>query len=409
MARLEEIRVADIEEGDPVEVVEVLVREGDAVARGQPLLSLETEKALVEYLSPHAGQVKSLHVQPADQVVLGDLLAVLEVEGAARADEPDREAVPAPAEPAASEPASPPQPSGPAEPGRPGRAYASPGIHRYADELGVELGDVQGSGRNARILKQDVQQHVQTRMRQPAAQEETGPLPDFTEFGETEIRPQTGIQRHTARNLLAAWRSIPHVTHFEQADVTGLERCRRQLAGEAQAQGVRLTPLPFVIKALAATLEQYPQFNASLDPEAGQLVLKKYFHIGVAVDTPHGLLVPVLRDVDRKPLVEVARELEALAAQARSRKLKAGQMTGASMTVSSLGKLGGEAFTPIINPPEVAILGLSRMLEQDTPEKRKWLPLSLSYDHRVINGAEAARFCSHLKAVLEDIWKLVLD
>lgn len=409
MARLEEIRVADIEEGDPVEVVEVLVREGDAVARGQPLLSLETEKALVEYLSPHAGQVKSLHVQPADQVVLGDLLAVLEVEGAARADEPDREAVPAPAEPAASEPASPPQPSGPAGPARPGRAYASPGIHRYADELGVELGDVQGSGRNARILKQDVQQHVQTRMRQPAAQEETGPLPDFTEFGETEIRPQTGIQRHTARNLLAAWRSIPHVTHFEQADVTGLERCRRQLAGEAQAQGVRLTPLPFVIKALAATLEQYPQFNASLDPEAGQLVLKKYFHIGVAVDTPHGLLVPVLRDVDRKPLVEVARELEALAAQARSRKLKAGQMTGASMTVSSLGKLGGEAFTPIINPPEVAILGLSRMLEQDTPEKRKWLPLSLSYDHRVINGAEAARFCSHLKAVLEDIWKLVLD
>ena len=409
MARLEEIRVADIEEGDPVEVVEVLVCEGDAVARDQPLLSLETEKALVEYPSPYAGQVKSLHVQPADQVVLGDLLAVLEVEDAARADEPDREAVPAPAEPAASEPASPPQPSGPARPARPGRAYASPGIHRYADELGVELGDVQGSGRNARILKQDVQQHVQTRMRQPAGQEETRPLPDFTEFGETEIRPQTGIQRHTARNLLDAWRSIPHVTHFEQADVTGLEQCRRQLAGEAQAQGVRLTPLPFVIKALAATLGHYPQFNASLDPGAGQLVLKKYFHIGVAVDAPHGLLVPVLRDVDRKPLVEVARELEALATQARSRKLKAGQMTGASMTVSSLGKLGGEAFTPIINPPEVAILGLSRMLEQDTPEKRKWLPLSLSYDHRVINGAEAARFCSHLKAVLEDIWKLVLD
>lgn len=411
MARLEEIRVADIEEGDPVEVVEVLVREGDAVARDQPLLSLETEKALVEYPSPHAGLVKSLHVQPADQVVLGDLLAVLEVEDAARADEPDREAVPAPAEPTASEPASPPQPqpSGPAGPARPGRAYASPGIHRYADELGVELGDVQGSGRNERILKQDVQQHVRTRMRQPAGQEETGPLPDFTEFGETEIRPQTGIQRHTARNLTAAWRSIPHVTHFEQADVTGLERCRRQLAGEAQAQGVRLTPLPFVIKALAATLGEFPQFNASLDPGAGQLVLKKYFHIGVAVDTPHGLLVPVLRDVDRKPLVEVARELEALAAQARSRKLKAGQLTGASMTVSSLGKLGGEAFTPIINPPEVAILGLSRMLESDTPEKRKWLPLSLSYDHRVINGAEAARFCSHLKAVLEDIWKLVLD
>ena len=412
MARLEEIRVADIEEGDPVEVVEVLVREGDAVARDQPLLSLETEKALVEYPSPYAGQVKSLHVQPADQVVLGDLLAVLEVEDAARADEPDREAVPAPAEHAASGPASPPsqpEPSGPPGPARPGRAYASPGIHRYADELGVELGDVQGSGRNERILKQDVQQHVRTRMQPPAAREETSPLPDFTEFGETETRPQTGIQRHTARNLLDAWQSIPHVTHFEQADVTGLEQCRRQLAGEAQAQGVRLTPLPFVIKALAATLGQFPQFNASLDPGAGQLVLKKYFHIGVAVDTPHGLLVPVLRDVDRKPLVEVARELEALAVQARSRKLKAGQMAGASMTVSSLGKLGGEAFTPIINPPEVAILGLSRMHEADPPEQRKWLPLSLSYDHRVINGAEAARFCSHLKAVLEDIWKLVLD
>ena len=203
MARLEEIRVADIEEGDPVEVVEVLVREGDAVVQDQPLLSLETEKALVEYPSPYAGQVKSLHVQPADQVVLGDLLAVLEVEDAARADPPDREAVPAPAEPAASGPASPPQPSGPAGPARPGRAYASPGIHRYADELGVELGDVPGSGRNARILKQDVQQHVRTRMRAPAAQEETSPCRTSRNSG----KPKPGRRRaYKGTRPAACWR-----------------------------------------------------------------------------------------------------------------------------------------------------------------------------------------------------------
>ena len=407
MARLEEIRVADIEEGDPVDVVEVLVQEGEAVVQDQPLLSLETEKALVEYPSPYAGQVRNLHVQSGDQVVLGELLAVLEVEDAVPASQPAREVKSAP--PEHVPPPSQPGPAGPARPGRGARAYASPGIHRYASELGVELKGVQGSGRNARILKQDVQQHVRAGMRPAAEPDGARPLPDFTEFGETETRPVTGIQKHTARNLLDAWRSIPHVTHFEQADVTGLEQCRRQLAEAARARGVRLTPLSFVIKALAATLAEYPRFNASLDPGAGQLVLKKYFHIGIAVDTPHGLLVPVLRDVDRKPLVEVARELEVLAAQARSRKLKAGQMAGASMTVSSLGRLGGEAFTPIINPPEVAILGLSRILEPDTPEHRKLLPLSLSYDHRVINGAQAARFCSHLKAVLEDIWKLALD
>ena len=224
----------------------------------------------------------------------------------------------------------------------------------------------------------------------------------------------TKIRKLTARNLLAAWQSIPHVTHFDQADVTRLEQYRRQLADEAQALDIRLTPLVFVIKALAATLAQFPRFNASLDPAGGQVVLKKFFHIGIAVDTPHGLLVPVLRDVDRKTLVQVAGELAALGTLARERKLTPAQMAGASMTVSSLGNLGGQAFTPIINPPEVAILGLSKMIVREKTAaggilQQKFLPLSLSYDHRAIDGAEAARFCSHLKAILEDIWKLVLE
>ena len=420
MDTLAEIRVTDIEDGEPVDVVEVLVRQGDRVEAEQPLVALETDKALVEFPSPHAGQVGKISVQPGDKVALGDLLLVLEVQAASLPDGPPVAGADVP------KPVVPEQPeqaedtveplARPADSKRTGRDYASPGVYRYARELGVELDGVQGSGRHSRILKQDIRQHVRSRLHKGDAgsQAASGALPDFSGYGETEVRPVTGVQRRTAQNLLDSWRSIPHVTHFDQADVTGLERYRRQLGDVVQAQGVRLTPLAFVIKALAATLARFPLFNASLDPAGEQLVLKKFFHIGIAVDTPHGLLVPVLRDVERKTLVQVARELEELAAKARERKLTAAQMAGASMTVSSLGNLGGQAFTPIINPPEVAVLGLSTMIVQDVytdggTALRKLLPLSLSYDHRVINGADAARFCTHLKAVLEDIWKLVLD
>ncbi|MYB89836.1 MAG: dihydrolipoamide acetyltransferase, partial [Proteobacteria bacterium] len=235
----------------------------------------------------------------------------------------------------------------------------------------------------------------------------------FSKYGDTEEEPLTRIQRLTAENLLSAWQSIPHVTHFERADVTALEAYRAQLTEEAKSQGLRLTPPIFVIKALAGALAKFPRFNASYDAANGCIVLKKFFHIGIAVDTPHGLLVPVLRDVDKKTLAEVAVEVADLGQRARERKLRPDEMGGASMTVTSLGHIGGQAFTPIINPPEVAILGLSRMIVRtgSSPQeasRQNFLPLSLSYDHRVINGAEAARFCLHLKVILEDIWKLVL-
>ena len=412
MAVLKDIRISDLEEGAPVDVVEILVVEGERVEVDQPLATLETDKALVEFPSPYAGEVKKIHVQPGDQMVEGDVLLALESTDAAPA--PDK------AEPAANstqtaakvpvDPAPVPEVTDSTR-----HEYASPAMYRFARELGVSLERVQGSGRGLRILKQDIEEHVRTRLQSAPASDDVraspASLPDFSEYGETEDEPLTKIQKLTAQNLLAAWQSIPHVTHFERADVTALEECRAQLA--EQAQGLRLTPPIFVIKALAATLAEFPRFNASYDAARECIVLKKYFHIGIAVDTPQGLLVPVLRDVDKKTLAEVAAEVAELGQRARERKLRADEMGGASMTLTSLGHLGGQAFTPIINPPEVAILGLSRMIVHADSSSagtvaQNFLPLSLSYDHRVINGAEAARFSLHIKAILEDIWKLVL-
>ncbi len=418
MTVLTEIRISDLEEGAPVDVVEILVAEGERVEVDQVLATLETDKALVEFPSPHEGVVSKIHVQPGDQVVQGDVLLALEpTEAAPRSEKLDKPETPAATQQSSAEiPASEPTPPEPALAAAEGsrHEYASPAMYRYARELGVSLERVQGSGRGLRILKEDIEAHVRTRMQSPQATDGIQPppasLPDFSEYGETEEAPLTRVQKLTAQNLLQAWQSIPHVTHFERADVTGLEACRAQLAEQAQSRGVRLTPPIFVIKALAAALAEFPRFNASFDAARECIVLKKYFHIGIAVDTPHGLLVPVLRDVDRKTLAEVAGEVADLGARARERKLGPEEMGGASMTVTSLGHLGGQAFTPIINPPEVAILGLSRMLVRTDQGAgtQNFLPLSLSYDHRVINGAEAARFSLYIKAILEDIWKLVL-
>ena len=236
---------------------------------------------------------------------------------------------------------------------------------------------------------------------------------DFSLYGNSTAKELTKIQKLTADNMLNAWQSIPHVTHFDQADVTQLEIHRKQLASDLKEKQIKLTPLVFVIKALVATLKKFPQFNSSLDTATEQLIYKDYFHIGIAVDTPHGLFVPVLRDVDKKSLEQLAIELVEISDLARQRKLSPKQMGGASMTISSLGILGGQAFTPIVNPPEVAILGLTKMIVKEkisasNAEQQKLLPLSLSYDHRVINGADAARFCTYLKDVLEDVWKLIL-
>lgn len=410
MGETRDIRITDLEDDAPVDVVEILVQPGERVEVDQPLATLETDKALVEFPSPHAGVVGKIHVQPGDQMVQGDALLALELSDPASDSTPDTPGE-APA-PASREPVPDPEPASDPEPGsmplQSGtQAYASPAMYRYARELGVSLEHVQGSGRGLRVLKEDIEQHVRTRLQDPSARTAAtpAPLPDFSRYGDTEEEPLTKIQRLTAENLLSAWQSIPHVTHFERADVTALETYRAQLAEEAGSRGQRLTPPIFVIKALAGALAEFPRFNASFDAANERIVLKKYFHIGIAVDTPHGLLVPVLRDVDRKTLIEVAAEVADLGQRARERKLTPDEMGGASMTITSLGHIGGQAFTPIINPPEVAILGLSRMIVRNG---QNFLPLSLSYDHRVINGAEAARFCLHLKAILEDIWKLVL-
>lgn len=416
MGETRDIRITELEDDAPVDVVEILVRPGERVEVDQPLATLETDKALVEFPSPHAGVVGRIHVQPGERMVQGDALLTLELGEPAPDSKPgvpgeaqapgSREPAPDPESTPAPEPSSDPEPVS-TPPGSGTQAYASPAMYRYARELGVSLEHVQGSGRGLRVLKEDIEQHVRTRLQAPPARTPAtpAPLPDFSRYGDTEEEPLTRIQRLTAENLLSAWQSIPHVTHFERVDVTALETHRAQLAEEAGSRGLRLTPPIFVIKALAGALAEFPRFNASFDAAGERIVLKKYVHIGIAVDTPHGLLVPVLRDVDKKTLAEVAAEVADLGERARERKLTPDEMGGASMTLTSLGHIGGQAFTPIINPPEVAILGLSRMIVRNG---QNFLPLSLSYDHRVINGAEAARFCLHLKAILEDIWKLVL-
>ncbi len=409
MTRLEEIRVTDIEDFDSVDVVEVLVKAGEHVEVNQPLVTLESEKAMMEFPSPYAGVVQKVKVNKGGNIRQDDVLVVLEV--AVEEPSPGQELTPetTPTEKAPTTQEEPHQSlanaqrSDGSEP-----AYASPGVYQYARELGVTLDQVQGSGRQQRVMKKDVQDHVRTKLQGKTAQAK---LSNFSSLGETEAVALTKVQKLTADNMLAAWQSIPHVTHFERADVTLLEQRRRQLAEELKKKGVKLTPLAFVIKALVATLKRFPRFNAAFDPTSEQLILKKWFHVGVAVDTPEGLLVPVLRDVDKKTVVQVAAELVQISDLARSRKLTPKHLTGASMTISSLGNIGGRAFTPIINPPEVAILGVSKMIVRQEvvatgTRQQVSLPLSLSYDHRVINGAEAARFCAHLKAVLEDTWKL---
>ncbi len=410
MTRLKKIRIADIEEFDSVNVVEVLVKIGERVTVNQPLVTLESEKAIMDFPSPNAGVVQKVKAKKDERVRENDVLVTLEV-----TDEPPlSEQIPSESSPVTTR-----QPASNQETVRPTRqksapflaptksnsAHASPGVYQYARELGVDLSKVQGSGRQRRITKQDVQRHVRVNMGEKVSSSKIV----FTD--ETEAVALTRIQRLTAENMRAAWQDIPHVTHFDRADVTRLEQQRKQLAEDLK--GIKLTSLAFVIKALVSTLKHFPRFNALYDPVSEQLLLKKGFHVGIAVDTPHGLLVPVMRDVDKKTITQTAVELVRLGDQAKNRKLAPQDMADAGMTISSLGNLGGRAFTPIINPPQVAILGLSKMIVRERPAatgraQQKLLPLALSYDHRVINGADAARFCTHLKGLLEDIWKLAL-
>ncbi|HUJ86626.1 MAG TPA: dihydrolipoyllysine-residue acetyltransferase [Burkholderiales bacterium] len=424
------VAVPDIGDFKDVEVIEVLVKAGDTVAKEQSLITLESDKATMEIPSPAAGVVKEVKVKVGDKVSEGAPVLVIESDGGA----PVQKGKPAPAarkpEPAPVMAAPMPRPGPvPTEPqeATTARPHASPSVRKFARELGVDLAKVRGSGPKGRVLHDDVQGFVKGVMTQgaaaalaPAARGGAMPfnLPawpevDFAKFGPVESKPLSRIQKLSGGNLHRNWVSIPHVTQFDEADITDLESFRKANTAVTEKQGFKLTMLAFLIKACVTALRQYPQFNASLDARAENLILKKYYHIGVAVDTPDGLVVPVVRDADRKGVFDLARELSDTSKLARDKKLKPGDMQGGTFSISSLGGIGGTAFTPIINAPEVAILGVSRSVMRPVWDGKEFaprlmLPLSLSYDHRVIDGAAAARFTSYLASVLSDIRRSLL-
>jgi pyruvate dehydrogenase E2 component (dihydrolipoamide acetyltransferase) len=434
VTQLIEIRVPDIGDYKDVEIIDVAVREGDAVAVDSTLITLETEKATMDVPSTAAGIVRQFKVQKGGRVSQGDLIAIVE---AGNAVEPAGSAVAAApvtpartgADPAVlSAPAPQPTPApvssvparpasgtnaGIAEPGF-SRSHASPSMRRFARELGVDLATVAGSGIKGRITEQDVKAHVKRLLTEPRPTAALPKVPevDFAAFGPIERRPLSRIQKIAGPRLHASWVNIPHVTQFDEADITEMEATRAKLKDQATARGIKLTPLAFVMRACAQALQAFPHFGASLDAAAGELVFKKYVHLGFAADTPGGLVVPVVRDADRKDVFELARELAALSEKARLGKLVAAEMQGGCFTVSSLGGIGGTAFTPIINAPEVAILGVSRASQRPVYQDgafvpRLMLPLSLSYDHRVIDGADAVRFTSFLGKALADVQGLL--
>ena len=425
---MKDILVPDIGDFKEVEVVEILVKPGDTVAKEQSLVSLESDKATMEIPSPEGGVVKQLKVKVGDKVSQGSVLLALEPGGAAPVIV--EEAVEAKPAPKKENPPTPsvvtrvePVPSEPKD-AVASLPHASPSIRKFARELGVDLARVQGSGPKGRIQKEDVQVYVKSALAgRPAAAAPAGkgggldvlawPDVDFAKFGPVELKARSRIKKLSAANLHRNWVMIPHVTQFDEADITELEAFRKSNTAETEKQGFKLTMLAFLIKASVTALRQFPDFNASLDKTGENLVLKKYFHIGVAVDTPEGLMVPVVRDADRKGVFDLAKELAEISKLARDKKLKAGDMQGGTFSISSLGGIGGSAFTPIINAPEVAILGVSK--SQMRPlwngkefAPRLMLPLSLSYDHRVIDGALAARFTAYLANVLSDIRRTLL-
>ncbi len=469
MGQVQDVKVPDIGDFKDVEIIEVAVSQGDHVNEEDPLITLESDKASMEVPSPLAGTVVEVKVAVGDRVSEGSVIAAVEA-GDAEVPEPPspeghQESDQGPAE---EKPEKKPEPKaearkettakrGPTAPAAPeaaqdsepqaadarryetaaagppvdeagfAAAHASPSVRRFARELGADLGRVEGTGPKGRILREDVQAFVKGALSKPAE----APAPaaaapgaaglavaempeiDFSQFGPTETKPLSKIKRLSGTGLHRNWVTIPHVTHQEEADITELEAFRKELGEEAKAQGVRLTMVSFLLKAAVAALRKFPEFNASLDKSKENLILKSYFHIGVAVDTPEGLVVPVIRDVDRKGIFDLARDLGEVSEKARARKLKSEALQGGCFTISSLGGIGGTGFTPIINAPEVAILGVTRSRMQPVYRDgefipRLMLPLSLSYDHRVIDGAGAARFAAYLAFILGDVRRLVL-
>lgn len=430
---VEEVRIPDIGSSGSANVIEVMVKAGDSVEADQSLITLESDKASMEIPAPKAGIVESLSIKVGDEAKTGDLILTLKVQGTAPAKKPApkaEEAAPqqqavapnkqgVPEAKAAATPA--PAVSGPSKAGT--KVHAGPAVRMLAREFGVELADVPATGPKGRILKEDVQAYVKNmlhKVKQAPAEGTTGgagipPIPaiDFSKFGEVEEVPMTRLMQVGAANLHRSWLNVPHVTQFESADITELEAFRVAQKAIAEKAGVKLTVLPLLLKACAHLLKELPDFNSSLAPSGKALIRKKYVHVGFAVDTPDGLMVPVIRNVDQKSLLQLAGEAAELAEKARTKKLSPDAMQGACFTISSLGHIGGTGFTPIVNAPEVAILGVSKAAMQPVWDgkafqPRLMLPLSLSYDHRVINGAAAARFTKRLSELLADIRTMLL-
>ncbi|HSH71597.1 MAG TPA: dihydrolipoyllysine-residue acetyltransferase [Methylophilaceae bacterium] len=443
---LKDVLVPDIGNFDSVDVIEVLVKAGDVVAKDDSLLTLESDKASMDIPAPFAGTVKEVKMKVGDKAAQGGLILVMEAgEAAPAAEKPAAQptttpvvstvkvdekavAIPEPSHPVAAppkviQPQATPNPVAASATGVAGKlAHASPSVRKFARELGVNLSLVQGNGAKNRILQSDVQAFVKGELAKPRSENmgsglSTLPMPviDFTQFGEIETKALSRIKKLSGANLHRNWVTAPHVTQFDEADITDLEDFRRSMAPDAEKRGVKLTLLAFLMKAVVNALRTYPNFNSSLSPEGDSLILKQYYHVGFACDTPDGLVVPVVRDVNTKDVMDIARDLAELSAKARERKLKIEEMQGGCFTISSLGGIGGTMFTPIINCPEVAILGVSRSSMQPvfdaktkSFEPRLILPLSLSYDHRVIDGADGARFTSHLRMMLSDVRRLLL-
>ena len=435
-----EVKVPDIGDYKDIPVIEVLVKPGDSVKGEDPLITLESDKATMDVPAPQAGTVKEVKVKVGDKVSEGAL--VLTLEAGADAAEPAAQPAPAAAAPsvpaaasaaqaAPSEPpktaAAPPRAAAPASPtaalepideAAAKRVHAGPSVRRLARELGVDLSKVSGSGPKNRIVHDDVKAFVKTELARPKGGGigfDLPPMPqiDFAKFGPVQQQPLSRIKKLSGANLHRNWISIPHVTQHDEADITELEAFRKAQAEEVKKEGIRFTLLAFLIKAVVVALKQYPNFNASLASDGESLILKQYYHVGVAVDTPLGLVVPVIRDADKKGLRELAKELGAVSARMREGKINPADLQGGCFSISSLGGLGGTLFTPIINAPEVAILGVGKAVIKPVWDGKEFaprlmLPLSLSYDHRVIDGAQGARFIAFLSSVLSDIRRLVL-
>ena len=436
---LVEVKVPDIGDFKNIPIIEILVKPGDSVKAEDPLIALESDKATLEVPAPSAGTVKEIKVKVGDKVSEGTLVLMLDA-----AAQPAAAATPAPQPAAAAQPvAAAPSPASAPQPAAPASAtsasssptaslepideaklklvHAGPSVRGFARELGADLSKVTGSGPKGRILREDVQAYVKTELTRPRGGSGGGlgfnllPLPqvDFAKFGPVQKQALSRIKKLSGANLHRNWVAIPHVTQQDEADITELEAFRKSQSDAAKKEGIRFTLLAFLMKAAVVALKQYPNFNASLSPDGENLILKQYFNIGVAVDTPLGLVVPVIRDADKKGLLELAKELGTISSRMRDGKINPTDLQGGCFSISSLGGLGGTYFTPIINAPEVAILGVGKAVIKPVWDGKQFaprlmLPLSLSYDHRVVDGAQGARFIAYLSSVLSDIRRLVL-